>query len=99
MKHIRDQKTRIPVCRAVCGADDKLVDAAMQSDCDDCRTNPSINVGRVGDVRWDGRGKLGVQPELEPYEPKPIEILRKVIEPTPGVVEKKSNKTKRRSTK
>jgi hypothetical protein len=57
---------------------DTLVTAAMQSDCDDCRT--AVNVGRVGDVRWDGRGKLGVQPEVAPYEPQPWEHIKTIEE-------------------
>lgn len=46
----------------------------MQSDCDACRNHPSINVGCVGDVRWDGRGKLGMQPPTPEYTPQPWSV-------------------------
>jgi len=75
VKHIK--RTDVPGTWSVCGRgtpEDTFVEAAMQSDCDDCRVHPSINVGRVNDVRWDGRGKLGVQKELAEYEPAPNEI-------------------------
>lgn len=77
MIHIRKYVTEdvaIAVCEAPPNDTDDFVDAAMQSDCDDCRTHPSINVGRVNDVRWDGRGKLGVQPPVPAYNPQPWDI-------------------------
>jgi hypothetical protein len=77
VKHIAKTVSTAPGAAtivAVCGSTqtgDRFVRAAMQSDCDDCRNHPSINIGRVGDVRWDGRGNLGVQSEVGPYEPQP----------------------------
>ena len=72
VKHIRRiDNPGLPVCGNMMVGVDVLVEAAMQSSCDDCRVHPSINVGRVNDVRLDGRGKLGVQPETPMYEPQP----------------------------
>jgi hypothetical protein len=63
-RHIRDSKRR-----AACGAIDvSLVIAAMESDCDACRT--AVGVGGVNDKLWNGK-TLGVSPGVVPYKSKP----------------------------
>ena len=60
------------VVRAKCEAplrdDDELVDAALESDCDDCRTRAKVAL--KGDKTWDGRA-IGVK-QHPVYEPQPV---------------------------
>ena len=84
MKHVAKTAAMAePKCGAALGADDKLVTAALQSDCDDCRT--ALGVGRIGEKLWSG-AVIGVSPELA-YDPDPypnIEPLEDILKRRDG---------------
>lgn len=75
VKHIR-QVLRMSggKCRSQCGKKlsaaemSETVEAALESDCDDCRV--AVNVARVGDQAYGG-GKVGVK-KHPVYDPQPV---------------------------
>ena len=81
MKHVNDQDADAPgpVC-LVLKAGDSLVDSALESDCDDCRT--VCNVGLP--VRSDDPAKVNNDPyKIRPtpsYEPKPLSDAASLLE-------------------
>lgn len=64
----RGPLTVVTRCGAAVGENDTLVDAALASDCDDCRV--SAGVARMGDQAYGG-GKIGVKP-IPVYIPQPM---------------------------
>lgn len=79
MKHINRSKLPLkaivlvggPVCATACGADldggDELVEAAVASDCDACRS--ALGILKTRDVGYNGK-PVGVRPEPK-YEQQP----------------------------
>ena len=74
MRHIKRFRpgTGKPVCGAELTENDQLVFAAMQSDCNDCRTKIGIIPTVMRDV--DGKVHGFISPVLESWEPKPMDF-------------------------
>lgn len=58
------------------GPINEFVEAALESDCDSCRTK--VGVGRVNDSTWEGK-KLGVK-EHSKWEPQPMADAAQILE-------------------
>lgn len=69
LSHPRDERHFFGAkCKAPLQPDDQLVDAALASDCDECRT--ATGVALTNDKTWIGE-KIGVRPEPS-YTPEPM---------------------------
>lgn len=54
---------------------DVLVEAAMQSDCNNCRT--AAGVGQTGDKTWEGKRLSATEPPA--WTPEPMENADEII--------------------
>lgn len=78
MKHLRAQqkKGKRAACSAKLTADDTLVDAALEAECDPCRV--AVNVAKKGDKTWERDAPIGVH-ETPKWKETPMENAEAIL--------------------